>query len=169
MISSSFFIENLHCKLLRFFMIFRFIECSGNITPGTLHREHNEQNALQNRVIKLDDTAKIVPINLQIQSGSENGSKSKNLVIAPSVHQNDKPKVDLDGIVLMKKSRKKKKKKNKKKDKEKDREKAKSKKRKLRENENVNDQTKRRKVSPQQNSDPNASIKTDKLSEWERD
>ena len=131
----------------------------------------DEQNALQNRVIKLDDAAKIVPINLQIQNGSisENGSKSKNLVIAPSVHQNDKPKVDLDGIVLMKKSKTKKKKK------KKDKEKGSRKKRKLKETKEHKEsgdgeqhRKKRRKMDSEQTHSTDSNV-TKKLSEWERE
>eukprot|EP00483_Globobulimina_turgida_P010249 UN10268 len=64
--------------------------------------------ALQNRVIKINDNDKIIPIDLQINkktlssnNNNTNNTKSNDIVIAPSVHNNNnKQNVNLDGIVL---------------------------------------------------------------------
>ena len=116
-------------------------------------------------MIRVDDAAQIVPINVQI-NGSENAPKSKSLVIAPSVHRSESSKVDLDGIVLMKKMKKKKKKKRKKK--KGSNGEHKGKKRKIEKDEGDHaDRRKRRKLSPTPiSSDQNAKHK---LSEWERE
>lgn len=124
------------------------------------------KNEIANRVIKMNDDQNgnnniIKPINVQIHSNNNHDNKSKELIIAPSVHQNsDKPKVNLDGIVLLKRVKKKKKKKTKNK-------KKKDKKRKLEDIDNNNNadsnNAKRRKLDLEQEGNDN------KLSEWERE
>eukprot|EP01084_Bolivina_argentea_P184847 318809_1 len=115
--------------------------------------------AVQNRIIKLNDQHKIIPIDMQInkQILSKN-NKSKNIIIAPNVHNNNKSNLDLDGIVVLKKKKKIKKKKKKKT----------NKKRKL--NDSIkqlkdNNSIKRRKLNVNEQHDNNKN----KLSEWERE
>ena len=127
-------------------------------------------NALKNRVIKLKENNQIIPINMQINSNkddqNENDKKSKDkLVMAPSVHNDDKPKVNLDGVVLLKKLKKKKNKKKKKKKKDKEKMNGNSKKRKLNEID-IEETTKSKRRKLDINND---SKNENKLSEWERD
>eukprot|EP01083_Nonionella_stella_P108499 315690_1 len=127
-------------------------------------------NALQNRVIKLNDSDQIIPIDLQINKEVSPNKTSSDIVVAPNVHNNHKSKVNLDGVVLLKKVKKKKKKKKHKKEKGKDKDdqERRKKKRKLKELNEVSDSNppckKRKAFASDKGSDPPL-----KLSEWERD
>jgi len=127
--------------------------------------------ALKNRVIKLSDADKIQSIQQQINGNLSEKIKEddKNLVIAPSVHEsNDKPKVDLNGIILLKKVKKVKKKKKNNKNKKKEKEKSKNgKKRKLDELETESE--KRTESNLDQNEERTKRRKLTNLSEWECD
>ena len=146
------------------------------------------QNEIANRVIKLneDDAGNddvIKPINLQmhLHKNNDNNESKEDLVIAPSVHQNDdKPKVNLDGIVLLKKVKKKKKKDKKKKKKRKDRNKDIQKiKKKDKDEDNDNDKNKKRIFKDVDFVDNGEWVNSkrrklnleqvNKLSEWERE